>query len=40
MSALSNAVGQVSKVIYDIEDRPSILTDANGVTVTNVAYDS
>ncbi len=32
--AVSNAVGQVSQTVYDLEDRPASVTDANGVTVT------
>ena len=32
--AVSNAVGQVAKTVYDIEDRATSVTDANGVTVT------
>ncbi len=31
----SNALGQVWKTVYDIKDRPSQVTDNNGVSVTN-----
>jgi RHS repeat-associated protein len=39
VTAVSNAVGQVSLTLYDLEDRPWVVTDANGVTVTNT-YDA
>jgi RHS repeat-associated protein len=39
LTAVSNAIGQVSKTIYDIEDRAQYVTDANGVTITNT-YDN
>ncbi len=37
--ATSNAVGRVKSVVYDIEDRPASVTDANGITVSH-AYDN
>jgi RHS repeat-associated protein len=39
LTAVSNAIGQVSKAVYDIEDRGQYVTDANGVTITNT-YDN
>jgi RHS repeat-associated protein len=39
VTAVSNAVGQVSLSLYDLEDRPWVVTDINGVTVTN-QYDN
>src|SRR5207245_897731 len=34
LTAVSNTLGQISKTLFDINDRPTSVTDANGVTVT------
>ncbi len=34
LTAVSNAVGQISKTVYDVKDQPTSVTDANGITVT------
>jgi RHS repeat-associated protein len=39
LTSVTNAFGLEHKTIYDIEDRPWAVTDANGVTVLNT-YDS
>ena len=36
--ASSNAVGCLQRTLYDIYDRPALVTDANGITLTNT-YD-
>ncbi len=36
---VSNAFGQVQAIVYDIDDRPTSQTDANGVTLTTT-YDN
>lgn len=39
LTKLTNALGAVERsIVYDIEDQPFYVTDANGVTVTNI-YD-
>jgi YD repeat-containing protein len=38
LSVISNAVGRVASALYDKEDRPYQITDANGVTVS-LAFD-
>ena len=39
LTSVSNACGLEQQTVYDLLDRPSYATDANGVTITNV-YDN
>jgi RHS repeat-associated protein len=39
LSAVSNSFGRVQSIVYNVEDLPIQITDANGVLVTNL-YDS